>query len=41
VWPIVSDIRPLAEAEALHAKVERGEIIGRAALLMNFPAPRQ
>lgn len=32
VWPIVTDIRPLEEAEALHARVERGEVIGRAAL---------
>ncbi len=32
VWPLVSDIRPLAEAEALHERVERGEVIGRAAL---------
>ena len=35
VWPLVSDIRPLAEAEALHERVERGEGIGRAALLIN------
>ena len=34
VWPIVSEIRPLEDAEALHAKLERGEIIGRAALLI-------
>jgi len=34
VWPLVSDIRPLAEAEALHARVERGEVTGRAALLI-------
>ncbi len=32
IWPIVTDIRPMAEAEALHEAVERGEIIGRAAL---------
>jgi len=32
VWPIVTDVRPLEEAEALHARVERGEVIGRAAL---------
>jgi propanol-preferring alcohol dehydrogenase len=32
IWPIVSDIRPMAEAEALHEAVEQGEIIGRAAL---------
>ena len=35
VWPLVSDIRPWTEAEALHARVERGEVIGRAALLIN------
>lgn len=34
VWPIVTDIRPLAEAEALHERLERGEITGRAALLI-------
>jgi D-arabinose 1-dehydrogenase-like Zn-dependent alcohol dehydrogenase len=32
VWPLVTDIRPLAEAEAVHQRVERGEVIGRAAL---------
>lgn len=32
VWPIVTDVRPMAEAEALHARVEAGEVIGRAAL---------
>jgi len=35
VWPLVSDIRPLAQAEALHERVERGEVIGRAALLVS------
>jgi D-arabinose 1-dehydrogenase-like Zn-dependent alcohol dehydrogenase len=35
VWPLVSDIRPWAEAEALHERVERGEVIGRAALLIS------
>jgi len=34
VWPLVTDIRPLAEAEALHERVERGEVIGRAAILI-------
>ncbi len=34
VWPLVTDIRPLAEAEALHARVERGEVTGRAALVI-------
>jgi propanol-preferring alcohol dehydrogenase len=32
VWPVVTDIRPLEEAEALHQRLERGEVIGRAAL---------
>jgi propanol-preferring alcohol dehydrogenase len=32
VWPLVTEIRPLEEAEAVHERVERGEIIGRAAL---------
>ena len=27
-----ADVRPLAEAEAVHACVERGDVIGRAAL---------
>jgi D-arabinose 1-dehydrogenase-like Zn-dependent alcohol dehydrogenase len=35
IWPLVSDIRPLAEAEALHERVERGDVIGRAALLIS------
>ena len=34
VWPLVTDVRPLAEAEALHARLERGEVTGRAALLI-------
>ena len=29
VWPIVSDIRPIEEAEAVHELVEKGEITGR------------
>ena len=32
VWPLVTDVRPLEEAEAVHERVERGEVIGRAAL---------
>jgi propanol-preferring alcohol dehydrogenase len=32
VWPLVTDVRTMEEAEALHARVERGEVIGRAAL---------
>jgi len=34
VWPLVTDIRPLAEAEAVHERVERGEVTGRAALVV-------
>jgi D-arabinose 1-dehydrogenase-like Zn-dependent alcohol dehydrogenase len=34
VWPLVTDIRPMAGAEALHQSVEKGEIIGRAALMI-------
>jgi propanol-preferring alcohol dehydrogenase len=34
VWPLVTDIRPLEEAEALHELVERGEVTGRAALMI-------
>ena len=34
VWPLVTEVRPLAEAEAVHEKVERGEVIGRAALMI-------
>jgi propanol-preferring alcohol dehydrogenase len=32
VFPLVTDVRPLEEAEAVHARVERGEVIGRAAV---------
>jgi D-arabinose 1-dehydrogenase-like Zn-dependent alcohol dehydrogenase len=32
VWPLVTEVRPLQEAEAVHAHVERGEVTGRAAL---------
>ncbi len=35
VWPKVTDIRPLEEAEAVHERVERSEVIGRAALLVS------
>jgi propanol-preferring alcohol dehydrogenase len=34
IWPLVTDVRPMAEAEALHQSVEKGEITGRAAILM-------
>jgi len=32
VFPLVTELRPLEEAEAVHELVERGEVIGRAAL---------
>ena len=32
VWPIVTEIRPMEEAEELHELVEHGEVTGRAAL---------
>jgi len=32
VWPLVTEVRPLAEAEALHERVEHGLVTGRAAL---------
>ena len=32
VWPLVTDVRPMAEAEALHEDIEDGNVIGRAAL---------
>ncbi len=34
IWPMVTDIRKLEEAEALHERIEKGEVIGRAALLI-------
>lgn len=34
VWPLVTEIRPWTEAEAVHERVERGEVTGRAALLI-------
>ena len=34
IWPMVTDIRPLEEAEALHERLENGAVTGRAALLI-------
>ena len=34
VWPVVTEVVPLEEAEALHDRIERGEIFGRAAIRM-------
>ncbi len=35
IWPIVSETRPLEEAEIIHNMVEKGDITGRAALIIN------
>ncbi len=32
VWPLVSELRPMEEAEELHALLETGKVTGRAAL---------
>jgi D-arabinose 1-dehydrogenase-like Zn-dependent alcohol dehydrogenase len=34
VWPIVTEVRAMEQAEALHERLERGEVTGRAALLI-------
>ena len=34
VWPLVSETWPLEEAEQVHARVEQGQTLGRAALLI-------
>jgi alcohol dehydrogenase, propanol-preferring len=34
VWPVVTETVPLEQAEALHDRIERGEVFGRAALMM-------
>jgi propanol-preferring alcohol dehydrogenase len=34
VWPMVTDVRPMREAETLHQKVEKGGVTGRAAILI-------
>jgi propanol-preferring alcohol dehydrogenase len=36
IWPIVSEIRPLEEAEIIHNMLEKGDITGRAALIINY-----
>ena len=35
VWPLVTEIRKLEEAEAVHDRLEKGLVTGRAALLIN------
>jgi propanol-preferring alcohol dehydrogenase len=32
IWPLVTEVHPLAEAERVHERLARGEVIGRAAL---------
>ncbi len=32
VWPLVTEVKPMEEAEALHQRVEKGEVTGRVAL---------
>ena len=32
VFPLVTELRPLEQAEAVHELVERGDVTGRAAL---------
>lgn len=32
VWPLVTEIRPMEEAEELHQRVEKGEVTGRVAI---------
>ena len=34
VWPVVSDVVSMEEADALHERIERGEVFGRAAMRM-------
>ena len=35
VWPMVTEIRKLEEAEALHDRIEKSLVTGRAAVLIN------
>jgi len=34
IWPLVTEKVPLAQAEAIHQRLDKGLITGRAALLM-------
>ena len=38
IWPIVTEVVPLEEAEALHSRIEAGLVTGRAAVLVNSDA---
>ena len=35
VWPIVTEVRPMAEADALHDMIESASVTGRAALVID------
>ena len=35
VWPVVTETRPLEEANELHDRIEAGDVIGRAAVLID------
>ena len=37
VWPLVTEIADMAGAEALHERLERGLVTGRAAILLSTP----
>ena len=37
LWPVVTEKAPLAEAERVHARLDKGAITGRAALLVDQP----
>ena len=32
VWPLVTEIKPMKDAEELHNNLENGEVVGRAAI---------
>lgn len=34
IWPLVTEVYPLAEAHRVHERLARGEVIGRAVLIM-------
>jgi D-arabinose 1-dehydrogenase-like Zn-dependent alcohol dehydrogenase len=33
-WPMVTEVHPLADADKVHARLARAEVVGRAALSM-------
>ena len=38
LWPVVTEKAPLAEAEAIHQRLEKGAVTGRAALIVSAAA---